>query len=207
MRSVREQEIPPDDPAAAYRLLTAVVAPRPIAWVSTIDVDGRANLAPFSWFNVVATAPPVLSIAVGQPSDRPAKDTLANVRATGELVVHVADASLAEAVNASAGNHPPGVDEFDVAGLARTPSVVVAPPRVAAAPVALECVLEREVAIGSGRGSSTLLLVRLVHAAVAEDLLDDEGRVDVARLQPLARLAGNDFTVPGERITLVRPRL
>src|SRR3954449_6281245 len=124
---------------ATYPWLTAVVVPRPIAWVSTVSPDGAGNLAPHSFFTVASAEPPVVSFTSVRT-----KDSLRNIRQTGEFVVNLAPRGLAEAVNTTGTDFPPDVDELAAAGLSAEPSRLVRPPRVAQSPVALECVLEGE---------------------------------------------------------------
>ncbi|MFH8798369.1 flavin reductase family protein [Streptomyces sp. NPDC017936] len=180
---------------AFYKLLTAVVVPRPIAWVSTLAADGRtANLAPHSFFTVACTDPPVVQFtSVGR------KDSLRNIEATGEFVVNLAPEPLFEQINASGVDFPAEVDEFDAIGLEREPSRHVRPPRVAASPVALECRLHSTLGIGN----STLVLGQVVHAAVDEDAVVD-GHPDIRRLRPLARLGGDEWSTIGEVRALAR---
>lgn len=122
-----------------YNLLISSVMPRPIALTTTVDAQGRVNAAPFSFFNVVSTDPPlvVLGIEVAEPG-RP-KDTARNIAQTGEFVINLVDESLADAMNVCSIDFPPGVDELSEAGLESAPSVAAKPPRVARAPVSLEC--------------------------------------------------------------------
>ncbi|MEU2284881.1 flavin reductase family protein [Streptomyces sp. NPDC013178] len=180
---------------AFYRLLTAVVVPRPIAWVSTLAADGTtANLAPHSFFTVACTDPPIVQFtSVGR------KDSLRNIEATGEFVVNLAPEPLFEQINASAVDFPADEDEFDAVGIEREPSLRVRPPRVAASPVALECRLHSTLGIGN----STLVLGQVVHAAVHEDVIVD-GHPDIRRLRPLARLGGDEWSTIGEVHELAR---
>ncbi len=175
------------DPFAFYKLLNSVVVPRPIAWVSSRAEDGRDNLAPHSFFTVACVAPPVVQFtSVGR------KDTLRNVEATGEFVVSVTPEALFEQVNATGTDFPAQVSEFDAVGLEREPSLRVAPPRVAASPVALECVLHGTVSFGD----STVVFGRVVHVAIHPDVLED-GRPDVRRLQPLSRMGADEWGTHG----------
>ncbi|MFF3846639.1 flavin reductase family protein [Streptomyces sp. NPDC002328] len=180
---------------AFYRLLTAVVVPRPIAWVSTLSADGvTANLAPHSFFTVACTDPPIVQFtSVGR------KDSLRNIEATGEFVVNLAPEPLFEQINASAVDFPAEEDEFDAVGIEREPSLRVGPPRVAASPVALECRLHSTLGIGN----STLVLGQVVHAVVDEDVLVD-GHPDIRRLRPLARLGRDEWSTVGEIHELAR---
>jgi flavin reductase (DIM6/NTAB) family NADH-FMN oxidoreductase RutF len=131
---------------AMYFLMNSLVVPRPIAWVSTLAADGTRNLAPHSFFTVAATAPP--SIAFTSIGD---KDTVTNIRATGEFVVHVAGHDLVEQMNLSSASAPSDVSEFELAGVTAVDASIVAPPIVAEAPVAIECRLDRVVEIGNSR--------------------------------------------------------
>ncbi|MEH0552018.1 flavin reductase family protein [Streptomyces sp. B21-101] len=181
-------------PGTFYRLLTAVVVPRPIAWVSTLAADGTANLAPHSFFTVACTDPPIVQFtSVGR------KDSLRNVEATGEFVVNLAPEELLGQINATATDFPAHEGEFDAVGIEREPSLRVRPPRVAASPVALECRLHSTVVIGD----CTLVLGEVVHAAVDEDVVVD-GRPDIRRLRPLSRLGGNEWGTVGEIHDLAR---
>lgn len=183
------------DPAP-YRLLTALVIPRPIAWVSTLDADGRANLAPHSFFTVASGAPPIVQFtSVGR------KDSLRNVEATGEFVVNLVSRALLEPMNASAATVAPDVDEFDLAGLAKQPSSRVSPPRVAQAAAALECRLHQVVPVGN----SFVVMGVVVAASVEQDTLDDAGRPQEWLLDPVARLSGSRYSTYGETVRLPRP--
>ena len=183
----------------SYHLLNSLVVPRPIAWVSTRDEQGRDNLAPHSYFTVVSTKPPMVAFtSVG------AKDTLANVRATGEFVLNVATVELLEAVNTSSSPMPREEDEFAYAGLTKGASVAVAPPYVVEAPAHLECVLDDVVE----KGDCHLVIGRVLHVRVAERVWSggvEDGRVDVPALDPLGRLAGSDFVRLGEVVRRKRP--
>ncbi|MEV6566607.1 flavin reductase family protein [Streptomyces kronopolitis] len=181
------------DPAAMsrndfYRLLTATVVPRPIAWVSTTSADGTHNLAPHSFFTIASVAPPVVQFSsVGR------KDTLRNVEATGQFVVNLAPEGLFEQVNDTGTDFPHGVSEFEAAGITTEPSLRVKPPRVAASPVALECEVHSTLRIGDG----TVVFGRVVHAAVSEDMLVD-GHPEISRLKPLSRLGKDEWATVGE---------
>jgi flavin reductase (DIM6/NTAB) family NADH-FMN oxidoreductase RutF len=184
--------IEPDDAdiGGFYKLLTAVVVPRPIAWVSTRSADGVDNLAPHSFFTVSSVDPPIVQFtSVGR------KDSLNNVEQTREFVVCLTPARLLEQVNATATDFPPEISEFDAVGLEREPSERVAPPRVASSPVALECKLHASI----GFGASTVVMGRVVHAAVSEEVMRD-GRPAVDLLRPTSRLGGNEWADVG-RIT------
>ncbi|KRF16719.1 flavin reductase [Nocardioides sp. Soil797] len=185
-----------DDPDVnPYKLLTALVVPRPIAWVSTVDPAGVVNLAPHSFFTVSSNRPPVVQFtSVG------AKDTLRNVVATGEFVVNLAGLPQMDAVNQTSAPYAAGVDEAAALGIAMEPSERVAPPRVVDAPASLECVLHCTIEVGT----CTLVLGRVVTITVAEDALVD-GSPAMSRLQPVSRLGGAEWGLPPEVVTLERP--
>ena len=175
-------------------LLNSLVVPRPIAWVSTRSRNGVDNLAPHSYFRVASVHPPVV-----QFTSLGAKDSLRNVRETGEFVVNVATYDLARAVNATATEYPPEVREFDAVGLAREPSARVGPPRVAASPVVLECRAAGEAAFPA----ATVVFGEVVHVAVKPAVLRD-GAVAPDLLDPVARLGRSDWTRLGEVFELRR---
>jgi flavin reductase (DIM6/NTAB) family NADH-FMN oxidoreductase RutF len=186
---VARVNIEPDehDVGGFYKLMTAVVVPRPIAWVSSRSADGVDNLAPHSFFTVAAIDPPVVQFtSVGR------KDSLNNVEATGEFVVNLAPEWLFEEVNATGTAFPPATSEFDAVAVEREPSLLVAPPRVARSPVALECVLHATSTIGV----STVVLGRVVNAAIEDAVLED-GHPVIERLAPLARLGRNQWSELG----------
>lgn len=174
----------------AYRLLIACVVPRPIAWISTVDADGRCNLAPFSFFAGVTATPPTVMVGIGRSRGR-RKDTAANLLATREAVVHICPRRLAPAMVRTSADVPHGVDEFDLAGLAKVPSVDVRPPRVDGAPVAMETVLSQHLEVGDG--PSDLFLLRVVRFHVADDVAGDDGRPDPRRLDATGRLGGESY--------------
>lgn len=179
-----------------YKILTSVVVPRPIAWVSTRSADGVDNLAPHSFFTVSCVDPPMVQFtSVG------VKDSLRNVRATGEFVVCMAIETLFEQVNATATDFPADVNEFTAVGLTPEPSLRVKPVRVAESPVALECTLHSAITLGD----STVVIGRVVHAAVAEDVWADDGRLPaIERLRPLARLGRDQWSTIGAIRTITR---
>jgi flavin reductase (DIM6/NTAB) family NADH-FMN oxidoreductase RutF len=177
-----------------YFLLTSLVVPRPIAWVSTLAEDGTANLAPHSYFNIVSSAPPIVHF-----TSSAVKDSLRNVRATGEFVVNVVSSDLVEAMNFTATDFPPEEDEFRWAGLEQTPSDRVAPPRVAQARAALECRVHQVLQVGNGH---------MVFGEVLRFHVDDavwrDGRVDAEALDPVGRLSGSAYSRQGEVFKIPR---
>ena len=193
MRTVFRAE---DPDVNAYRLLTALVVPRPIAWISSVDADGVGNLAPHSFFNVACANPPIVSFAsVG------GKDTLANVEATGEFVVNLASEPLMRQVNDTSARFGPEVDEAEALGIVLEPSELVAPPRVVDSPASLECVLHSTHELGD----STLVLGRVVALTVRQEALVD-GHPAVDRLRPVSRLGRDEWGLPPEVVSVRRPQ-
>ncbi len=177
-----------------HRLVIGSVVPRPIAWITTQSIsDGGeppiVNLAPFSFFMGVTSSPPTIAVSIGSRS--PVKDTLANLRASGEAVVHLTPAEHLETVNQTGAEYASDVSEIDALGLDTLASVVVAPPRLAIAEVALECRLQQEVHIGSP--GATLCVLEIVHAHVADAVAGDDGLPDPRRLSAVARLGGRAY--------------
>ncbi len=185
-----------DQDVNAYRLLTAVVVPRPIAWVSSVSESGVVNLAPHSFFTVACAKPPIVQFtSVGR------KDTLRNVLATGEFVVNLASWPLLEAVNNTSAAFPSDRSEPDELGIVMQPSVAVGAPRVRDSPVSMECTLHST----SELGDSTVVLGDVVLVTVADDVLVD-GHPDYDLLDPLSRLGRDEWGVHAEVISIQRPR-
>jgi flavin reductase (DIM6/NTAB) family NADH-FMN oxidoreductase RutF len=181
----------------------ALVAPRPIGWISTVDTEGRPNLAPYSFFNAFCEAPPIVGFASGGP-----KDSQRNAEATGEFVVNLATRRHAEAMNVTSAPFPPGASEFEAAGLAAAPSRLVRPPRVADAPAALECrvVLILPLKDLEGRPTpSTLVLGQVVGVHIAAAFLQG-GRFDLVAAGTIARCGyRGDYTQVTALFEMLRP--
>lgn len=192
------------DRQAAHELLKGCVAPRPIAWISTVSADGVANAAPYSCFTFVSLVPPMVCFSVEAKPDGSKKDTLRNAEFTGDFVVNLVPEELAAAMNATAEDVPPEVSEFQKAGLTPAPSERVRAPRIAESPVNLECRVERILELG--RAGQRLVIGEMLLVHVRDDLWRD-GTIDVARLRPVARLAGNEYARLGEVFELSRPWL
>jgi flavin reductase (DIM6/NTAB) family NADH-FMN oxidoreductase RutF len=188
--------------------LNAIVVPRPIGWISTLDAQGRPNLAPYSFFNAVAYHPPqVMFSATGAHDHGGLKDSVANIEATGEFVANLATWTLREAVNASSIGAPHGFDEFAHAGLGKLPSELVNPPRVAESPVHLECVLSQIVELESpGPDRPNRMVVGRVVGIHIADRVIEAGRVSIALLDPIARLGYDQYARVRELFTMTRPR-
>jgi flavin reductase (DIM6/NTAB) family NADH-FMN oxidoreductase RutF len=196
-------------PRQIYKLMTGMIVPRPVALVSTMDKQGVANLAPFSFFCGVGSVPPTVLFC---PALRPGasagtaepKDTLRNVEETGEFVINVVSEAIAAAANASAAEAPPQVDEFVLSGLTPIASEAVRPPRVAESPAQMECKLLQIIYTGHAPGSGVIVLGEVVRFHLREDLVDNF-RVDPAGLDAVGRMAGNTWVRTRDRIELIRP--
>jgi flavin reductase (DIM6/NTAB) family NADH-FMN oxidoreductase RutF len=203
-----------------YRLMTDVIAPRPIAWVSTLSDEGRPNLAPFSYFQGICSNPPTVVLGISWHRNGRPKDTLRNILARREFTISHVSEPLVEAMNATSGEYPAEVDEWELSGEpgARLPAAAaleVAPPRVAEARAALECTLMHAIPIGqgpTGMPSSTLVVGRIVCFSLAKGLLrrNEAGHllpIDPAQLAAVGRLGGIAYTRTRETFRLPRPTI
>lgn len=186
----RDRAVLPHDP------FKALVAPRPIGWISTVNAAGRANLAPFSFFNAVASDPPMVMFCTGAGTapDR-LKDSHRNAEATGEFVVNIVPYALKEKMSDTSASFPAEVDEFDAVGLAKLPSRLVRPPRVAGAPAHLECRTHQVVNLPSAPGAApNAMTIGLVVGVHIDPSCLVNGLVDVRLYRPVARLGYFDYT-------------
>jgi flavin reductase (DIM6/NTAB) family NADH-FMN oxidoreductase RutF len=193
------------DVTAVYRALVGVVTPRPIAWVTTVDLAGRVNLAPFSFFNAFGANPPVVVFSPVLRRDGTRKDTLENLYAVNEFVLNAAVEALAEKVNATSKELPPGQNEAEFAGLTLAPSARVRPPRVAESPVHLECHVRQILPIGDGPIATNLVIGEVLLIHIADDVLDDRGAVDPKKLRTIARLGGDYYCRSTDLFEMKRP--
>lgn len=192
----RQVFLPGDAGVNAYGLLTALVVPRPIAWISTVSAEGVGNLAPHSFFTVASARPPIVQFtSVGS------KDTLRNVGATEEFVVNLASLPMLDAINASSASYDADVDEAAAIGVPLEASERVSTPRVVASPASIECRLHSTVELGE----STLVLGEVVAITVRDEVLRD-GHPMIEGLAPLSRLGGDEWGLPPEMIKVKRPR-
>ena len=192
-----ELSVADEKPGSIYPWFTASLIPRAIAWVSSVDAAGVDNVAPHSFTTVAGVDPPTLCFtSVGD------KDTLRNVRATGEFVLNIGGEDVLHVMNDSATDLPAHLSEFDEAGIEREPSVAVRPPRVAGAPVAFECRVSGEHVIGN----CTMVFGEVVHVAVRKDVLAEDGLPDARAIAPLSRLGRSEWGTLGEVIDLKRIR-
>jgi flavin reductase (DIM6/NTAB) family NADH-FMN oxidoreductase RutF len=193
--------------ATPYHLLTSIVAPRPIAWISTVGADGVANLAPFSFFNAVAGFPPTIMFSVSYRRQEPQeKDTLRNVREVGEFVCHIVDEAMAEAMVRSAMDWSAEVSEIDAVGLTAVPSLDIRAPRVAESPVAMECKVTQIIPVEGA--TNVMVLGQVLRFHLREALYRPElGLVDTVAMKPITRLGGPvEYTRIGELFLLPVPK-
>ncbi len=190
--SLAAAELAPSD---AYKLLTGLVVPRPIAWAGTLSGDGVPNLAPFSFFNVMTARPPTVVMGPGQR-----KDTLANIRATGEWTISVVDRALAEAMNATSASFAPDMDEFSEVGVTAVPGTDISAPWVGEAPAAMECRLHSVVEF-EGTG---VVFGTVVRFHVRDEVLDGT-RIDQVALDAIGRTVGPGYVTTRDRFEMERP--
>jgi flavin reductase (DIM6/NTAB) family NADH-FMN oxidoreductase RutF len=196
------------DPASTpardiYKLLIGTVVPRPIAFVSTISADGARNLAPFSFFNVICAEPPTVCFSTGFRV--PSKDTLANVKATGEFVVNIVSEEIAEQMNLCSGEYPAGIDEFQVSGLTPVSSDMVKPPYVLESHVNMECRLVETVEISTRPLGGTLIIGEVLRFHLDGEIAADF-RVNPDKLRAIGRMGGNEYIRTRDRFQMVRPK-
>lgn len=188
-----------------YKLMTATITPRPIAWVTTRSAGGVVNAAPYSFFNMMGHEPPTVALGLLRDPEKGLKDTAGNISASGEFVVNLVARGMAEAMNTTAINAPSGVSEVELAGLALSPSALIGPPRLADAPVSFECRLHTAVMTGP---KQMVAIGRVVAIHIADRfLLDPErGYVDTPALDLIARMHGSGwYKAGGEMFRMDRP--
>jgi flavin reductase (DIM6/NTAB) family NADH-FMN oxidoreductase RutF len=203
------------DPRAAdyrniYKLLTGVVVPRPIAFVSTLSCDGIPNLAPFSYFTVCSANPPcVLFSPSSRGADGAEKDTLVNARETGEFVINIVSEHFAAQMNATSAEFPPEIDEFTVSGLQSIPSEMVKPGRVAESSVHMECKVRQIIAVSEEAGGGTIVIGEVLLFHLSEEILADPEhdmfKIDPSRLHAIGRMGGPTYVRTQDRFDLDRP--
>jgi flavin reductase (DIM6/NTAB) family NADH-FMN oxidoreductase RutF len=203
---VRPGQLPHRD---FYRILIVSIAPRPIAWVSTLSRDGVPNLAPFSFFNCVSAEPPLVAFAPALRSvenGHAPKDTLRNIRETGEFVINVVTFKLAEAMNLTSGEYDHSVNEFDVAKLTTRPSEIVRPAQVAESPVSFECKIYQIIDFGLKPPGGSLVIGEIVSVHIKESVLRD-GKIEPEALDLVGRMGGNQYSRTTQRFELERPKV
>jgi flavin reductase (DIM6/NTAB) family NADH-FMN oxidoreductase RutF len=205
-RAIAPADLSPPD---FYQYLIGAVAPRPIAFASTVSAEGHVNLSPYSFFTVVSQNPPMLVFSpTSRGRDNSEKDTLHNVRAVPEVVINICDYALVEQLSLASAEYPAEVNEFAKAGLTEAKSDKVRPPRVAECPAAFECVVEQIIPLGNAPGHGNLVLCRVVQAHFREDiLLDDRPGIDPLKFEAVSRLGGDWYSRlrPENLFTVGRP--
>lgn len=188
-----------------YKLMIGMIVPRPIAFVSTLDAAGIRNLAPFSYFTACSSNPPVVCFCASvRTGPRPHKDTLENIRATGEFVVNIVSEEIAEQMNLCSAEVPPEIDEFELSGLTPMASDLVKPPRVAESKVQIECRLRQILVISEEPGGGSLVLGDVLSFHIEESLLDGY-KIDPEKLKAIGRMGGPTYVRTRDRFEMQRP--
>ncbi|MEO6994363.1 MAG: flavin reductase family protein [Lacunisphaera sp.] len=195
-------QLPPRD---AYRWMVNAITPRPIAWVSTISASGKTNLAPFSFFQGVCAKPPTVIFCGSNDRTGKKKDSVLNVNEVPEFVVNLVPYALRESMNLTSATLPYGESEFEQFDIPTAVSEKVRPPRVAAAPIAFECKLERIVELGEGPLGSSVVFGTILCMHVNESVLNSEGAIDPVKLDTIGRMGGDLYTRTTELFSMKRP--
>lgn len=180
----------PDEmsPIERYHFMTSALVPRPIAWVTTCEPNGKVNAAPYSFFAGISSSPPLLGVCVGRRRDGSSKDTLRNAKEEGEMVVNMCPFDLRDQMVGCSKDFPPGVSEIEKLRIETAPSETVEPPRIVGAKVSFECSVERIIEFGG----TSMIVGRVLRFVAADDVLED-GRVSFGKLRPLGRLGGLEY--------------
>jgi flavin reductase (DIM6/NTAB) family NADH-FMN oxidoreductase RutF len=192
-----------------HKLLLSAVAPRPIAFASTIDSKGNVNLSPFSYFNVFSSNPPILIFSPSRRvRDNTTKHTLQNAEETKEVVINMVDYSIVEQMSKSSNEYAKGVNEFTETGLTEVSSLKVKPPRVLESPVSFECVVDNIISLGENGGAGQLVIAKVVHIHVNSELLDSNNQIDPTKLDLVARLGGDWYSrvTKESMFTITKPK-
>jgi flavin reductase (DIM6/NTAB) family NADH-FMN oxidoreductase RutF len=191
----------------AHDPFKSCVVPRPIGWISTLSLDGISNLAPYSQFQNLTFDPPYVMFAANQNTLGKRKDTTVNAEQTGEFVYNMATWDLRDAMNRSAQETAPGVDEFDLAGVSKAPSKRVKPFRVAESPVHMECRYHQTLRLpGSGTmGTVDIIIGQVVAVHIKDEFIAEDGKIDIPRIKPIGRLGYYDYTVVDNRFEMIIP--
>lgn len=208
-RMVMLMELIPDtlEWREAYKLLAGSILPRPIAFVSTIDKDGIANAAPFSFFTAICAEPMLICFSpMRRGSDGAKKDTLINIEATKQFVINIVSEKMTKQMNDCAAELAPEIDEISLTGLTKEPGTMVKVPRIKESLVHLECELYQVLHFGDQPGAGSLVIGKVLNMNIADDLYQN-GKIDTMKLQPIGRMAGNLYTNPlGKTFEMIRPK-
>lgn len=189
-----------------YSYLVGAISPRPIAWISTLNSEGIANIAPYSFFTVASCKPPVLSVTQVNPSDKTNKDTLNNLMATKECVVNIVSQELVEKMNQSCANYPSDISEFDAANIAQAPSLLVNAPSVAGSKVRFECKLREVISISNEPSGGKMMLLDVVGICINDSVMSN-GYIDPKLLNAVGKMGGDYFSTTKDKFVLKRPQL
>ncbi len=175
-----------------HHLMLGAIAPRPIAFASTIDREGRPNLSPFSFFNAFGANPPVVVFSPSRRGkDATTKDTYDNIKEVPEVVINAVTYAMAQQVSDSSVDYPKGVNEFDMVGFTMEPSDLVRPFRVKESPVQFECKVLQVIETGTGNAAGNLVICEVLRIHVSPDILDEQGRIDPDKIDLVGRMGGN----------------
>jgi flavin reductase (DIM6/NTAB) family NADH-FMN oxidoreductase RutF len=181
--------------AELHGLLLGAIAPRPIAFASTIDKKGNVNLSPFSFFNVFGANPPILIFSPARRGrNNTTKHSYENVKEVAEVVINIANYPMVEQMSLASTEYDKGVNEFTKAGFTEAKSTKVKPPRVAESPVAFECKVNQVIETGEDGGAGNLVICEVIHIHLNEEILDENGKIDPFKLDPIGRLGGNWYS-------------
>jgi len=196
-----------NDHGLAHSPFKSCVVPRPIGWISTVSPEGIHNLAPYSQFQNLTFDPPYVMFAANQNTLGKRKDSVVNVEQTGEFVYNMATYELRDAMNRSAPEVPPDIDEFELAGLTKAASIRVKPFRVAESPIQFECRYHQTIRLpGNGlMGTVDIVIGRVVMIHIKDDVIRPDGRLDILKIRPLARLGYYDYTTVDSIFEMVIP--
>jgi len=196
-----------NDHGMPHNPFKSLIVPRPIGWISTLSAEGIHNLAPYSQFQMVNSECPYVMVGCNQHRTGRRKDTVTNIEQTGEFVYNMATYDLRQAMNISAAELPPEVDEFEVAGLTREPSVRVRPCRVAESPVQMECRHYQTIRLPGDTPAQSvdMIIGKVVLIHIKDEVIDANGKVDIVKIRPLARLGYQDYSCVDRIFELLRP--
>ncbi|MDT8399296.1 MAG: flavin reductase family protein [Pseudomonadales bacterium] len=192
------------DQKSMYKILIGSVLPRPIAWAGTRSLAGKDNLAPFSFYNAFSANPPIVGFSPIPRLDGSRKDTLQNVMETGCFTLNVVSYDLVRKMSMSSALLEPGDSEFDYAELTPVQAESINAPYVAESPIVFECVLQQMISFGDQPGAGNLILGKITHVRIADELYLENGRIDFGALDPVARLGGNFYSTLRDRFELER---
>lgn len=189
-------EVEKNDHGLARPPFKSCVTPRPIGWISTLSTDGVANLAPYSQFTNLTFDPPYVIVSINQTMDGKRKDTTVNIESTGEFVYNIVPYALKDAMNITAAAFPADVDEFEAAGLTKGECKLVKAPRVLESPINLECTYVQTIRLpGQSKvGSTDIIIGKVVAVHIDDSVIMDDGKIDVLKIRPLARMGYSDYT-------------